>query len=90
MMRVQGGKDPQDPLNCRSFFAKEPLIIQLFCGKLPVKIRHPVGLSPPCNIFMIRVVYSERTMKIYVHIYIYVPVYKCIRIFTNIFLCTYM
>ena len=29
---LQGGEDPQDTLSCRSFFAKEPLIIGLFCG----------------------------------------------------------
>jgi len=27
---VQGGEDPQDALSCRSFFAKEPLIIGPF------------------------------------------------------------
>jgi len=30
---VQGGADTQDALSCRSFFAKEPLVIELFCGK---------------------------------------------------------
>jgi len=30
---LQGGQDSQDALSCRSFFAKEPLIIGLFCGK---------------------------------------------------------
>jgi len=30
---VQGGEDPLDALSCRSFFAQEPLIIGLFCGK---------------------------------------------------------
>ena len=39
-----GGKDPQDALSCRSFFAKEPLIIGLFCGKWPMEIRHPMTL----------------------------------------------
>ena len=28
----------------RSFFAKEPLIIRLFCAKRPIKIRHPMRL----------------------------------------------
>jgi len=37
-------KDSQDALNYRSFSAKEPQIIGLFCGKWPVKIRHPMGL----------------------------------------------
>ena len=31
------------PYLYRSFFAKEPLIIGHFCGKWPVKIRHPMG-----------------------------------------------
>ena len=30
---VQGGEDPYDALRYRSFFAKEPLILRLFCGK---------------------------------------------------------
>jgi len=33
MYMIQGGEDSQDALICRSFFAKEPLIIGLFCGK---------------------------------------------------------
>jgi len=41
---VQGGDDPLDALNCRSFFAQEPIIIGLFCGKWPVKMRHPMDL----------------------------------------------
>ena len=45
--RIQGGEDPQDVLNCRSFSAKEPLIIGLFCGNLHIKIRHPMGLRHP-------------------------------------------
>jgi len=44
---LQGGEDTYDALSCRSFFAKEPLIIGLFCGKWPVKIRHPMGLRHP-------------------------------------------
>jgi len=31
-------------ISCRSFFAKEPLTIGLFCGKWAMKIRHPIGL----------------------------------------------
>jgi len=40
-------------ISCRSFSAKEPLSIELFCGKWPVKIRHPMDLClmplPPCR-----------------------------------------
>jgi len=44
---LQGGEDPQDALSCRAFSAKEPLIIRLFCGKWPVKIRHAMHLRHP-------------------------------------------
>ena len=44
---IQGDEDPYDALSCRSFFVKEPLIIWLFCGQLPVNIRHPMGLRHP-------------------------------------------
>jgi len=30
---IQSGEDPLDALSCRSFFAKEPLIIGFFCGQ---------------------------------------------------------
>ena len=46
-MYVQGGEDSWDALSCRSFFAKESLIIGLFCGKRPTKMRHPMTLRHP-------------------------------------------
>jgi len=36
-------------LSCRSFSAKEPLIIGLFCEKWPIKIRHSMGLRHPVS-----------------------------------------
>jgi len=33
----------QDAWSCTSLSAKEPLLIRLFCGKWPVRIRHPTG-----------------------------------------------
>jgi len=33
--------------SCRSFFAKEPLSIGLFCRKWPRKMRHPMDLRHP-------------------------------------------
>jgi len=47
--RIQGGEDSEDVLSCRSFFAKEPLIIGLFCGKWPMRIRHPMTLRHPVS-----------------------------------------
>ena len=44
---IHGGEDPSDALSCRSFFANEPLMIGLFCGKWPIKIRQPMGLRHP-------------------------------------------
>jgi len=35
------------PYLCRSFSAKQPLIVGLFCGKRPTKIRHAMGLCHP-------------------------------------------
>jgi len=36
-------------ISCRSFFAKEPQSIGLFCGKWPIKIRHPMTLRHPVS-----------------------------------------
>jgi len=36
-------------LSHRSLFAKEPLIIGLFCTQRPLKIRHPMGLCHPVS-----------------------------------------
>ena len=44
---LQGGEDAEDALSCRSLFEKKPLIIGLFCGKWPIKIRHLMGLRHP-------------------------------------------
>jgi len=44
---IQGGKDAEDAISCRSLSAKEPLIMGLFCGKRPIKIRQPMGLCHP-------------------------------------------
>jgi len=54
---VQGGQDTEDAWSWRSIFAKEPLIIGLFCGKWLVKIRrlmifrHPVALC--CSVLYV-------------------------------------
>ena len=47
LRNLQGGEDSYDTFSCRSFVAKEPLIIGLFCGKWPMKIRHPMTLGHP-------------------------------------------
>ena len=44
---LQGGKDSQDALCCRSLSAKELIIIGLFCAKRPIKIRHLMTLRHP-------------------------------------------
>ena len=43
----QGGEDLQDALSCRSFFAEEPLMIGLLCGKWHLKMKHPITLRHP-------------------------------------------
>jgi len=46
---IQGGKDAHHAVSCRSLSANEPLIIGLFHGKYPVKIRHPMHLRHPVS-----------------------------------------
>jgi len=46
---IQGGEDSQDARSRRSFSAKEPLLVWLFCGKWPVKIRRPMSLRHPVS-----------------------------------------
>ena len=49
--QLQGGDDAWDALSCRSLSAKEPLIMGPFCGKRPIKIRHPRRLCHPvCSV----------------------------------------
>jgi len=59
--RIQGGEDAQDALSCRSFFAREPLIIGLFCVNWPMKIRHPMTLRHPVlnSMYLIHNVYIQ-------------------------------
>jgi len=42
-----GRRKCMDVLSCASLSAKEPLILELFCGKWPIKIRHPLTLHHP-------------------------------------------
>jgi len=44
---LQGAEHPQDALTCRSFLAKEPLIIGLL-RKMAYKDKASYGSSPPC------------------------------------------
>jgi len=64
-IHIQGGEDQWDALRCRTFSAKEPLIIGLFCGNWPVKIRHPTW-SPSC---------MPQFSYIHVHLYVYICMY---------------
>ena len=58
---LQGGEDPQGAFSCRSFFANEPQITGLFCGKWPVQIRHPMGLRYPVH-DLEHMIYIEHTI----------------------------
>ena len=70
---VQDGEDPYDAWSCRSFSAKEPLIIGLFCGKWPVKIRHPMGLRHPVYVCKAR---SGSYIAHWVHVSSCLPLYE--------------
>jgi len=48
-------------LCCRPFFAKEPLIKGLFCGKWPIKLRHPTGI---CHLWHSLTLQSYKSMRI--------------------------
>ena len=52
-LSIQSGDDAQDALSCslacRSLSAKKPIIIGLFYGKRPIKIRHPMHLCHPVS-----------------------------------------
>ena len=48
-MRLRHPVSALDASGCRSFYAKEPLIIGLFCGQWPIKTRHPMYLRHPVS-----------------------------------------
>ena len=56
---VQGGEDAYNALSRRSLFAKEPLMIGLFYGKWPIKMKHPMGLRHPVASWLLRIVNSS-------------------------------
>ena len=62
---LPGGEDAYGAWSCRSFFAKEPLIIGLFCGKWPAKIRRPMRLGHPVE--PCRTLYVHTCRTLYVH-----------------------
>jgi len=47
LILLQGDEEACTALSCRSCSAKEPQIIGLFCGKRPIKIRHPLPFRHP-------------------------------------------
>ena len=69
---IQGGEDPYDALSCRSLSAKAPVIIGFFCGKWPVKIRHPMGLGT-----------SVKNVIHHTHIWISHDLYQWVKSYTN-------
>ena len=55
----------------RSFFAKEPLITGLFCGKSPIQVRHPITLHHPVvYIYMFSIYICFCIVYIYMFTYI--------------------
>jgi len=79
---VQSGADAPDASSCRSFSAKEPPIIGLFCGKWPLKIRHSMPLRHPVARIPIYVYFVRICKMMYVHVcIIYVYVYVCVDIY---------
>jgi len=44
---VRGGEDAYYAWSCTSLSTKEPPFLELFCGKWPVQMRHPMTLRHP-------------------------------------------
>ena len=85
---THGCEDLQNPLSCRSFSAKEPLSMGLFCGKRPTKLRHPMGFCrhvvPVCYVQQICIV--RKCLIIYLHI-VKRDVLICKQTYTRDFCC---
>ena len=75
---------------CRSLSAKEPLILGLFFGKWPVKIRHPMTLRHPVRMYMnvpwwclkLQVIFCKRATMWLKRVYMSVP--WLIRMYMNV------
>jgi len=65
---VQSGEDAPDTLSSRSFPAKKPRILGLFCGKWPLKIRHSRRLRHPVERTPIYVYFVHVCKVVYVHV----------------------
>ena len=65
LQHVQGGEDPSNALSWRSFFAKDPLTIGLFCGNY-LKIRHAMGLRNPKLEYVYEYTWKHACMYVYV------------------------
>jgi len=98
-VKIQGSKDVWNALSCRSFSAKEPLNIELYCG-IPAKARHAMYLRRPAvslqcqiSVYAIKSVYCIYIYSTYMYIHIYVHkhiVYIYVFIHLYIYICIYM
>jgi len=70
-------------ISCRSFFAREPLMKGLFCGKWPVKIRHPMGLCHSVQVPWLINIYDMTDLYTWhdswVHVQRLIHIYDVIR-----------
>jgi len=97
---AQDGDDPKDALNCRSFFAKEPLIIRLVCRKWTVKTWHPMGLCHPvpstwvcvclCMCVCVRERESGCVRVVECHFHVYPPFFGTICVSMYVFVYVYL
>ena len=79
-----GGKDSSAACRCRLFPAKEPPITRLFCGKLSVKIRHPMTLCHPvsqCRFL------SLMFVSACVNVSVYVCLSVCVCLCVSVYVC---
>ena len=81
---VQGDEDVLNAVNCRSLSAKEPLFIGFFCGKWPIKIRHPIHLRQPlcmCLLLCSVLLYKHIFLRVCVCVCVRMSVYVCMSVF---------
>jgi len=70
---AKGGEGPYDALSCR-FFAKEPLISGLFCGKWP-RDKASRDFNPFCNVCREYIYTSQYDIYILLNMYMYFSQY---------------
>jgi len=76
---IQGGKGSKDALSCRSFSAKDLLIIGPFCGKWPIQDKACYDSTPPCTQHLTSAILI--LVCIHINAYIHMYIHLCMHIY---------